>query len=75
MGCLGQFLNDCTCQLCQKIDPDCYNHCGQHNYKRGQTEKYLSSIAQDCPNRKRCLNEYDEYFGCMKSGGRHYPSM
>lgn len=40
-----------------------------------EKKEKLNWIAEHCPYRKECWDEYDEFWGCTKEGylGRHTP--
>ena len=40
-----------------------------------EKKEKLKWIAEHCPYRKECWDEYDEFWGCVKNGdlGRHTP--
>lgn len=43
-----------------------------------EKKEKLNWIAEHCPYRKECLDEYDNFWGCVKNepygyGGRHTP--
>ena len=50
-------------------------HCEKSPVNIEKKEK-LKWLAEHCRNRKRCWDEYDDFWGCVKNdgyGGRHTP--
>jgi hypothetical protein len=48
----------------------------KYNPKNIEIEEKLKWLAEHCRNRKRCWDEYDDFWGCVKDGGyggRHSP--
>jgi hypothetical protein len=74
MRCLGQFHDDRTCDICATVNPEIHRVCKQRKFEKDQMVQYLRTVAQECPHRETCLNDYDQYDGCTKNGyNRYYP--
>lgn len=78
MKCLKDFQDDRLCDICKKIDYNCFLQCiGDYNekailkiYKTNKNNK-LEYIAKYCPNKQNAYDEYQQYYRCSKKNNNH----
>jgi len=72
MECFGEFQNDRICEICSKVDLDCYNQCVEYTLdedrNRIEIEKQKQYIRSNCPYRRLDFDDYHPFYGCFKNG-------